>query len=121
MNQRPFSEEMLLLANSLVSGERQSAYGHPLDNFSLIGAFFDVFIIERLRQLGVDVNAVLNDNERGCCYPSIIRAEDVGALMILLKVAREMNVHKSDNQTDIAGYAKTVEMVHEERERRDDR
>ena len=40
-----------------------------------------------------------------------ITAEDVPLMMILLKVSREANKHKRDNLVDIAGYARTREML----------
>jgi len=38
--------------------------------------------------------------------------------MIALKISRECNKHKRDNLVDIAGYAKTIDMVMEKKKRR---
>lgn len=42
-----------------------------------------------------------------------VDAAKVAMAQILLKVSRECNSHTRDNLTDIAGYARTLEMVHE--------
>jgi hypothetical protein len=106
------SDNILLEANNLVSGDRQAAYGHPLDNFQLIADFWNAHLSERIRKQGYAKDAL-----NGFVL-EIVRPEDVGLMMILLKTAREINSHKVDNLVDIPGYAKTVQMIHEERERR---
>ena len=45
-------------------------------------------------------------------------AEDVAIAMILAKVSRESHAPKRDNAVDIAGYAETLQMVRDERQRR---
>lgn len=74
-------------AESLVSGDRQSSYGHPKENAARIAEFWSVF-------LGIDVSA-----------------QDVCSLMILLKIARDMGTPQRDTIVDIAGYARMKEMI----------
>lgn len=74
--------EVLNNANQIVHGDRQEAYGTPENNFSKIAGMWSAY-------LGVPVSA-----------------EDVAAMMILLKTARVKSGHGSDdNWVDIAGYA----------------
>lgn len=74
--------DILNTANKIVNGERQEDYGSPEDNFTKIGVLWSTY-------LGV-----------------AITAEDVAAMMILLKTARiSPGQTKIDNWVDIAGYA----------------
>ena|SRR5690606_2581737 len=68
---------------------RQASYGVPEDNFAITAELWSAYL--------------------GCP----IRPEDVGAMMILLKIARERYQHKHDNLVDIAGYAECVARLHE--------
>ena len=83
-------------ADKLINGQRQSDYGHPIDNFTQTGRIW---------------GAILNVPD--------IPAETVGLMMIGAKISRETNVHKRDNLVDAAGYAGTVAKVIEERSRRE--
>lgn len=81
-------------ANSLVYGDRQASYGHPLDDF------------ERTAKIW---SAILGHE---------VTAEQVGLCMCAVKISRQCNKPKRDNLVDLAGYAATVEMVISEKERR---
>lgn len=81
-------------ANSLIHGDRQLSYDHPLDNFTRIAKIWSVI-------LGIEVTP-----------------EQVGLCMVGTKLAREAFSPKRDNLVDGAGYFGTVELVYEERERR---
>lgn len=73
---------ILYEAESIVNGERNSAYGDPEDNFSKIASLWSSYT-------GHDYSA-----------------HDVAIMMILLKVARTgTGTGSMDNYTDIAGYA----------------
>lgn len=87
-------ENILKEADRLTSGARNVDYGTPLDNFT---------------QTARLINAA---------FGTTFTAEDVGLLMILLKVSRQRNRKTRDNLVDIAGYARTIEMVQEERKKR---
>lgn len=82
--------ELLKEADALVNGDRQSAYGHPLDNFTQTASLWSTY-------LGYT-----------------IEPKHVGIMMILAKISRQANAPKRDNLVDIAGYAATVDMCEEE-------
>jgi len=86
-------------AKALVEfGERSKEYGTPENSFTQIAAYWNAY----LRQAGFFVGR------------TELRPEDVGAMMILLKIAR--GTEKRDNLLDIAGYARCIEMIQQERE-----
>ena len=91
----PYADESILVeADRLVSVDRQADYGHPIDDFSRSAAMWSAI-------LGIEV-----------------QAEQIPLCMIAVKMSRELNRAKRDNLVDIAGYAKTLALVHEERQRR---
>lgn len=77
-------------ANRLINGERRQAYGPVKKSFEKVAKLW----------------SVVADKE--------FTAQQVALMMILFKVAREMHAHKSDNNTDIAGYAQLLENLYEE-------
>jgi len=81
-------------AHRIVNGSRREDYNHPLDNFS--------------------TTALIWEGITGYKFTP----DQVGLMMIGHKLAREAGKPKRDNLTDICGYACTVEMVQNERERR---
>jgi len=81
-------------ANSLVHGDRQQAYGHPLDDFSRTAKLWSAI-------LGHEVTP-----------------EQVGLCMCAVKISRQVNKPKRDNLVDLAGYAATVQMVLDEQYKR---
>ena len=84
-------------AKNLVNNDRNLDYDHPLDNFYRIKKGWEViFNVE-------------------------ITEEQVGLAMAWLKIAREAYKHKRDNLVDGAGYLGTVDMVIDERNRRDNK
>lgn len=89
-------------ANIIAGGDRQRQrdYGHPLDNHRRIADLWNAYIKGRK-----DPAAPLSEI-------------DAGLMMILLKVAREQNTPKRDNLVDICGYAKCIESMYSEIERR---
>lgn len=84
-------ESILAEAERLVTGDRNGAYGHPHEDFTRTAKIWSGI-------LGFDVSP-----------------EQIGLCMIGLKLSREVHRHKHDNLVDMAGYAKTVDMVHEYR------
>lgn len=76
-------------ANQITSQDRHNDYGGPTENFTLVARYWSIW--------------------KGMEF----KPEDVGMMNILQKVAREQFKHKRDNLTDIAGYARTLEVIHE--------
>lgn len=94
------NETILQEAQRLVHGNRQSDYGHPLDDYTKTADFWSVVLREKLK-LGAKISP-----------------EEATLMMVCLKISREMNKHKRDNLTDGAGYFETTSMIHQEREKR---
>jgi hypothetical protein len=85
--------DILTEAKSLVYGDRHAAYGPPVDDFTTQAAMFSAYLS---RTNGRTVT---------------VRAEDIGPLMILVKVARQAHRPKRDNMVDAAGYAACTQDV----------
>lgn len=86
-------ESMVDEARRLVSGDRQSAYGHPFHDFSRTATMWTGLLSEKLQP-----------GKR-------IEPEEIGMAMVLLKLSRQMNKKKRDNIVDAHGYLITVDMV----------
>ncbi len=76
-------------ANRIINGERREAYGPVKESFEKVAKLWSVAVGKE------------------------ITAPQVAMMMILFKVARELHAHKSDNLTDIAGYAQLEESLYE--------
>ena len=74
-------------AAMLVYGDRESDYGHPRDDFSRTARLWNAWLEGR-------------PNRR-------VGADDVAAMMILLKMSRQCHKVKRDNLVDMAGYVAT--------------
>lgn len=74
-------------AKRITATDRNSAYGEPEDNFQRIADFWNVWLQDKLK---ADVK---------------LSPGDTAALMILVKMAREMNAPTEDNKVDMAGYS----------------
>jgi len=83
-------------AQRLVSGDRQWAYDHPLDNCTRISQIWTT-ILE---------------------LDQPIPPEKVALMMVGLKIAREIHRHTRENLLDMAGYIECIEMIIKEREKR---
>lgn len=93
--QRPHEE-----AATLVLGDRQADYGHPLDNYSRLSLVWTGMLAGKLAP------------------SAFITAEDCVMLLTAMKLVRQMNRPKRDNIVDAHGYLMVNEMIGEERERR---
>ena len=87
-------ENILEEAKRLVHGPRQAHYGHPLDDFGRTAKIWEAIL--------------------GCH----VEPEQVALCMIGVKLSRETNKPKRDNVVDLAGYAATLELIANERQRR---
>lgn len=88
-------------AKELVHGDRQADYGHPLDNHTATAGLWRIAV---RRKYGVDVP---------------FDAEMVCHLNDLQKTSREMNAPHEDNLVDKIGYMENIDMIRQERRRRD--
>ena len=92
-------QNILEEANELVNGARQASYGHPLDDFSRTAGMISAMLAHKLKEP--------------------ISAEEIGLIMCCVKISRQINRAKRDNLVDLAGYACTVEMVLNEKFKRE--
>jgi hypothetical protein len=92
-----FSRETILEeAARITSTDRNAAYGSPLENHSSTAVMFAEYLHRKYRvDLPLDYG-------------------DVCMFNILQKVSRQANSPKRDNLTDIAGFARNVEMADDE-------
>lgn len=75
-------------AQKLILGARQTQYGSPKQNFTAIGRIW---------------GALINIPD--------IAPETVAIMMAGLKLARQSNLHKTDNLVDCVGYVGTVQLI----------
>ena len=83
---------VLLEAHDIINGERQQQYGSPEDSHEVIAALW---------------NGYLRADAISCGYEkySTLTGRDVAHMMVLFKLARELNgAGKRDNYRDAAGY-----------------
>ena len=88
-------------AEEIIHGDRNRYYGHPLDTHGCTAAMWSAYLSR--------------------CYRTdiILTPEDVCWMNVLQKVSREANKANRDNMIDAAEYVGNVEMIQQERERRD--
>jgi hypothetical protein len=102
---------ILKKAHELVHGDRNSSYGHPLDDYTCNGRIFAAHLTHYLR---ANYPGVLNAD-----IPDL-PAEIAIGLMIDLKVTRNMkNFTLPDGPVDIAGYADCMAWSTHERNKRE--
>lgn len=82
-------------AQALVYGARNADYGHPADDFEAVAKAFNAYIKKKYK------------------IANYLEATDVPIFQMIVKIMREANKPKRDNLVDIAGYAATLEMVHD--------
>ena len=91
LTMEPYAESALQEAQRLVHGDRGAAYGHPADDFARTGRMWGAIL--------------------GLSGP--VSPELVGLCMAAVKISREVNKPSRDNRVDLAGYAETVQMIHD--------
>ena len=77
-------------AQELLHGARMEEYGSPVDSFKRISKMWSIFL----------------DTE--------VTPEQVALCLIQMKVSRAIYSNKRDSFVDIAGYAGTLELLHDE-------
>ncbi len=94
-------KSILLIADGLINGARRGTYGMPLDDYGRVAG---------------SVNANYSHLfKEGCGF----KAEDIPIIIEFMKISREIHCPKRGNRVDGAGYWGVVEMIHEERARRE--
>lgn len=86
-----WTENVLQEADRIVDADRGDEYGHPFIDFSKTSGMINALFKAKLK--------------------SDFTPEDVSILMICVKLSRLANTMKRDSIVDIAGYAKTLDMV----------
>jgi hypothetical protein len=89
-------ESILQEADRIAGHSRSRDYGHPQANFRRIANLWEAYFASRPELAQTEL---------------IISEEDVGHMLILMKVARNQNRPKRDNLVDIAGYSKCLAMI----------
>ena len=84
-------ENILQIANGLIHGDRRKDSGHPIDNFTRTAEIWSAILSKKLKRN--------------------ITPEEVGLMLIGLKLSRCANKITRDSLIDMAGYSGTVEMV----------
>lgn len=90
-------ETVLEEAARLTSGDRQKDYGHPRLHFACTAALVSTYLRRR---------GLLTDTAQ-------LDAQDWACLMLLDKISRYAGGRKRDCLVDVAGYARTAEMLGE--------
>ena len=96
------SESILEEAQRLTSGDRQSDYGHPIDDWTRTAELWTALLRHKLKP-----------------GESITWADGMRC-MIAVKLSRDVHSMSRDNMTDTAGYARCRQEAAEEAERRRD-
>ena len=87
-------KEILEEAANLITGERETEYGRPEENFHNICEFWRLYLYA--------INPWLKDEKERCFK---LDEKDVAIMMALLKIARQVRGGTNDTYADLAGYA----------------
>lgn len=90
-------ETVLEEANRIIYGDREKTYGNPAKNFVATACLWQGYLKAKAEEQASDFIT--------------ISALDVAHMMILLKMARELHMHKRDNVVDMAGYAGCIQKM----------
>lgn len=85
-------KEIIEQAQVVVSGARQTDYGHPRDNHNCTATMWSAWLSRRYDM------------------PIQLDNQDVCMMNVLQKVSREANKHKDDTWVDIVGYVLNAAM-----------
>lgn len=89
-------KKLLETASEIVNGERQRAYGHPLENHRATAEMWSAWLNRRLD-----------------CDFIRLEATDVCWLNVLQKASRQANMDTDDNLVDVVGYVLNMAMINE--------
>lgn len=90
----PEKKSILMEAQELIHGQRAKDYGHPKINFQRIADLWNSYLR-------------YSPNQE-------LTPQDIGVLMVLLKVARlQQSPNNRDSLVDLAGYSGTIERLWE--------
>jgi hypothetical protein len=89
---------VLTEAQGLVHGDRNASYGAPLDDFNRTAGMVSAMLAHKLT--------------------APLTAEEIGMIMVCVKLSRQTHSPKRDNCTDGAGYFECIQWCIDERERR---
>lgn len=87
------NESILDEAKRLTSNARQKHYGHPKENFRRIADLWNAYLSNRIAK------------------HDLISVDNVAWMMVLLKIARDLNSPTKDNLVDAIGYTRTLAMI----------
>jgi len=93
-------------AQELVYGDRNDAYGHPMDDYTRTGIIWGAMLRDWARDCAIRKKEVV--------FP--IPPELACLMMCAVKISREVNKPKRDNRVDLAGYSACVDRIHNRRE-----
>ena len=80
-------------AKSIIEGDREQTYGKPGVNLRRIAEQWSCYLSQKYEQ------------------KNMLSEEDVCWMMVLLKMARQMNCHKDDNLIDAIGYMALIDKI----------
>jgi hypothetical protein len=113
-------DSVALEASDIVAGARRFAYGHPADNFRVIGRLWMAYLREAMEMRAKKAGKPgLGDAAADLLEAFFDPVTDVANMMIGVKQARLLNSNQRDSWTDICGYAEagyqgTVELARRE-------
>ena len=91
-------ESILQEAHRLTHGDRQKAYGHPLDDYTRTAAMVSAMLAHKLKEP--------------------LAPHEMALVMVCVKLSRQINAPKRDNMVDGAGYCWVSQECLDEAERR---
>jgi hypothetical protein len=91
---------VLVEAEGLVHGDRNAAYGPPIEDFARTAGMVSAMLAHKLK--------------------APLTPEEVGMFMVCVKLSRQVNSPKRDNCVDGAGYFECIQWCIDERARRAD-
>lgn len=101
--------ELLNQAEKLVNGDRNSAYGDPLPDFTRTSAYWNIHataLFDRaMSNYAVASNNLMSIDLVRDLISRLFGPQDVAKMMIMLKLSRSSWMEKWDNALDTAGYA----------------